>query len=119
MFILSHFTTVLSSVSSVFCLVSPLSPINPFSLAHTTWRTHTHAHKHTHTTLPLVSFVSSDLQSCLICIACRIPRAQPFSTESFITKQDPTGNTHTYTNKNNITVRVPKSPSIAEIRWNI
>ncbi|XP_015228304.1 PREDICTED: nuclear receptor coactivator 1 [Cyprinodon variegatus] len=27
-----------------------------------------------------------DLQSCLICIACRIPR-----TESFITKQDPTG----------------------------
>uniref|UniRef100_A0A8C4EAX7 Nuclear receptor coactivator 1 n=1 Tax=Dicentrarchus labrax TaxID=13489 RepID=A0A8C4EAX7_DICLA len=32
-----------------------------------------------------------DLQSCLICIACRIPRAQPFSTESFITKQDPTG----------------------------
>ncbi|KAM8832039.1 LOW QUALITY PROTEIN: nuclear receptor coactivator 1 [Spinachia spinachia] len=32
-----------------------------------------------------------DLQSCMICIACRIPRAQPFSTESFITKQDPTG----------------------------
>ncbi|XP_053736199.1 nuclear receptor coactivator 1 isoform X2 [Synchiropus splendidus] len=32
-----------------------------------------------------------DLQSCLICIACRIPRAQPVSTESFITKQDPTG----------------------------
>ncbi|KAL3052182.1 hypothetical protein OYC64_004854 [Pagothenia borchgrevinki] len=32
-----------------------------------------------------------DLQSCLICIACRIPRTQPFSTESFITKQDPTG----------------------------
>ncbi|XP_034756647.1 nuclear receptor coactivator 1 [Etheostoma cragini] len=32
-----------------------------------------------------------DLQSCLICIACRIPRAQPLSTESFITKQDPTG----------------------------
>uniref|UniRef100_UPI0037E811F5 nuclear receptor coactivator 1 n=1 Tax=Semicossyphus pulcher TaxID=241346 RepID=UPI0037E811F5 len=32
-----------------------------------------------------------DLQSCLICIACRMPRAQPFSTESFITKQDPTG----------------------------
>lgn len=32
-----------------------------------------------------------DLQSCLICIACRIPRSQPVSTESFITKQDPTG----------------------------
>ncbi|XP_041662059.1 nuclear receptor coactivator 1 isoform X2 [Cheilinus undulatus] len=32
-----------------------------------------------------------DLQSCLICIACRMPRTQPFSTESFITKQDPTG----------------------------
>ncbi|XP_077408237.1 nuclear receptor coactivator 1 isoform X2 [Vanacampus margaritifer] len=32
-----------------------------------------------------------DLQSCLICIACRMPRAQPVSTESFITKQDPTG----------------------------
>ncbi|XP_068609782.1 nuclear receptor coactivator 1 [Brachionichthys hirsutus] len=32
-----------------------------------------------------------DLQSCLICIACRIPRTQPFSTESFITRQDPTG----------------------------
>ncbi|KAI3364473.1 hypothetical protein L3Q82_011263, partial [Scortum barcoo] len=32
-----------------------------------------------------------DLQSCLICIACRVPRTQPFSTESFITKQDPTG----------------------------
>uniref|UniRef100_A0A7N6BQE2 Nuclear receptor coactivator 1 n=1 Tax=Anabas testudineus TaxID=64144 RepID=A0A7N6BQE2_ANATE len=32
-----------------------------------------------------------DLQSCLICIACRIPRTQPVSTESFITKQDPTG----------------------------
>ncbi|KAF1376897.1 hypothetical protein PFLUV_G00216240 [Perca fluviatilis] len=32
-----------------------------------------------------------DLQSCLICIACRIPRAQPLSAESFITKQDPTG----------------------------
>lgn len=31
-----------------------------------------------------------DLQSCLICIACRVPRAQPV-TESFITKQDPTG----------------------------
>ncbi|MEQ2160744.1 hypothetical protein GOODEAATRI_002538, partial [Goodea atripinnis] len=29
---------------------------------------------------------SLDLQGCLICIACRIPR-----TESFITKQDPTG----------------------------
>ncbi|XP_077365998.1 nuclear receptor coactivator 1 [Festucalex cinctus] len=32
-----------------------------------------------------------DLQSCLICIACRMPRAQPVSTESFITKQDPAG----------------------------
>ncbi|XP_078145842.1 nuclear receptor coactivator 1 [Centroberyx gerrardi] len=34
-----------------------------------------------------------DLQSCLICIACRMPRPQPLpvSTESFITKQDPTG----------------------------
>ncbi|XP_047194065.1 nuclear receptor coactivator 1 isoform X2 [Hippoglossus stenolepis] len=32
-----------------------------------------------------------DLQSCLICIACRIPRAQPVNSESFITKQDPTG----------------------------
>lgn len=32
-----------------------------------------------------------DLQSCLICIACRIPRTQPVGTESFITKQDPTG----------------------------
>ncbi|XP_036405738.1 nuclear receptor coactivator 1 [Megalops cyprinoides] len=38
-----------------------------------------------------------DLQSCLICIACRLPRPQPrpqpspVSTESFITKQDPTG----------------------------
>uniref|UniRef100_A0A3Q3GG71 Nuclear receptor coactivator 1 n=1 Tax=Labrus bergylta TaxID=56723 RepID=A0A3Q3GG71_9LABR len=31
------------------------------------------------------------LQSCLICIACRMPRTQPFNTESFITKQDPTG----------------------------
>ncbi|CAL9692523.1 unnamed protein product [Knipowitschia caucasica] len=31
-----------------------------------------------------------DLQSCLICIACRVPRPQPI-TESFITKQDPTG----------------------------
>ncbi|XP_055005197.1 nuclear receptor coactivator 1 isoform X2 [Boleophthalmus pectinirostris] len=31
-----------------------------------------------------------DLQSCLICIACRVPRPQPV-TESFITKQDPTG----------------------------
>uniref|UniRef100_W5UMC1 Nuclear receptor coactivator 1 n=1 Tax=Ictalurus punctatus TaxID=7998 RepID=W5UMC1_ICTPU len=34
-----------------------------------------------------------DLQSCLICIACRVPRVPPIpvSTESFITKQDPTG----------------------------
>ncbi|KAG9347571.1 hypothetical protein JZ751_005140 [Albula glossodonta] len=34
-----------------------------------------------------------DLQSCLICMACRLPRPQPVpvSTESFITKQDPTG----------------------------
>ncbi|XP_023687355.2 nuclear receptor coactivator 1 [Paramormyrops kingsleyae] len=34
-----------------------------------------------------------DLQSCLICIACRSPRSQqiPVNTESFITKQDPTG----------------------------
>ncbi|XP_075315826.1 nuclear receptor coactivator 1 isoform X2 [Odontesthes bonariensis] len=32
-----------------------------------------------------------ELQSCLICIACRVPRAQPVCTESFITKQDPTG----------------------------
>ncbi|XP_076024160.1 nuclear receptor coactivator 1 isoform X2 [Genypterus blacodes] len=34
-----------------------------------------------------------DLQTCLICIACRMPRTQPLpvSTESFITKQDPTG----------------------------
>ncbi|KAF7230825.1 nuclear receptor coactivator 1 isoform X1 [Nothobranchius furzeri] len=34
---------------------------------------------------------ADDLQSCLICIACRTPRSQPVSTESFITKQDPTG----------------------------
>lgn len=33
----------------------------------------------------------ADLHSCLICIACRIPR-----TESFITKQDPTGKTMMY-----------------------
>ncbi|XP_058468494.1 nuclear receptor coactivator 1 [Solea solea] len=32
-----------------------------------------------------------DLQSCLICIACRIPRSQAVNSESFITKQDPTG----------------------------
>ncbi|XP_023808907.1 nuclear receptor coactivator 1 isoform X1 [Oryzias latipes] len=32
-----------------------------------------------------------DPQSCLICIACRAPRAQTVSTESFATKQDPTG----------------------------
>ncbi|XP_030627860.1 nuclear receptor coactivator 1 [Chanos chanos] len=34
-----------------------------------------------------------DLQSCLICIACRMPRPPqiPVGTESFITKQDPTG----------------------------
>ncbi|CAN9507507.1 unnamed protein product [Ophioblennius macclurei] len=32
-----------------------------------------------------------DLQSCLICIACRMPRTQAVSTESFITKQDATG----------------------------
>ncbi|XP_064781250.1 nuclear receptor coactivator 1-like isoform X2 [Oncorhynchus masou masou] len=35
-----------------------------------------------------------DLQTCLICIACRMPRPQQLpaiSTESFITKQDPTG----------------------------
>ncbi|XP_060770210.1 nuclear receptor coactivator 1 isoform X3 [Neoarius graeffei] len=34
-----------------------------------------------------------DLQSCLICIACRAPRVPPIpvSTESFITRQDPTG----------------------------
>ncbi|XP_062858090.1 nuclear receptor coactivator 1 isoform X2 [Trichomycterus rosablanca] len=34
-----------------------------------------------------------DLQSCLICIACRTPRPPPIpvSAESFITKQDPTG----------------------------
>ncbi|XP_035380061.1 nuclear receptor coactivator 1 isoform X2 [Electrophorus electricus] len=34
-----------------------------------------------------------DLQSCLICIACRASRPSqiPVSTESFITKQDPTG----------------------------
>lgn len=75
-----HFTTVLLSV---LCLFHLLSPINPFALAL----------MRTPTISPLVSFVSSDLQSCLICIACRIPRAQPFSTESFITKQDPTGNT--------------------------
>ncbi|KAF0023853.1 hypothetical protein F2P81_024483 [Scophthalmus maximus] len=36
---------------------------------------------------------ADDLQSCLICIACRIPRTQPVNSESFITKQDPTGNT--------------------------
>lgn len=37
--------------------------------------------------------VYTDLQSCLICIACRVPRVPPIpvSTESFITKQDPTG----------------------------
>ncbi|XP_056283601.1 nuclear receptor coactivator 1 isoform X2 [Pseudoliparis swirei] len=40
---------------------------------------------------PIMQEEGEDLQSCLICIACRIPRAQPFSTESFITKQDPTG----------------------------
>ncbi|KAK1796067.1 hypothetical protein P4O66_008855 [Electrophorus voltai] len=35
----------------------------------------------------------ADLQSCLICIACRASRPSqiPVSTESFITKQDPTG----------------------------
>lgn len=38
-----------------------------------------------------VHVYSADLQTCLICIACRIPRAQPFNTESFITRQDPTG----------------------------
>ncbi|XP_039547781.1 nuclear receptor coactivator 1 isoform X3 [Pimephales promelas] len=34
-----------------------------------------------------------DLQRCLICIACRMPRPPqiPVNTESFITKQDPTG----------------------------
>ncbi|XP_065112193.2 nuclear receptor coactivator 1 [Paramisgurnus dabryanus] len=34
-----------------------------------------------------------DLQSCLICIACRMPRPPqiPVNTESFITRQDPTG----------------------------
>ncbi|XP_056621270.1 nuclear receptor coactivator 1 isoform X2 [Triplophysa dalaica] len=34
-----------------------------------------------------------DLQSCLICIACRMPRPPqiPVSPETFITKQDPTG----------------------------
>ncbi|XP_016342940.1 nuclear receptor coactivator 1 [Sinocyclocheilus anshuiensis] len=34
-----------------------------------------------------------DLKSCLICIACRMPHPPqiPVSTESFITKQDPTG----------------------------
>ncbi|XP_077443720.1 nuclear receptor coactivator 1 [Stigmatopora argus] len=32
-----------------------------------------------------------ELQSCLICIACRMPRPPPVTTESFITKQDPTG----------------------------
>ncbi|TRY81471.1 hypothetical protein DNTS_007232 [Danionella cerebrum] len=34
-----------------------------------------------------------DLQSCLICIACRVPRPPqiPVSAESFITKQDATG----------------------------
>lgn len=45
------------------------------------------------------SFVSLDLQSCLICIACRIPRAQPFSTESFVTRQDPTGKSHKQSHK--------------------
>jgi len=51
----------------------------------------TQTHTYTHTSHYLCPFLCSDLQSCLICIACRIPRAQPFSTESFITKQDPTG----------------------------
>lgn len=32
--------------------------------------------------------LSAEPQSCLICIACRVPRAPP---ESFATKQDPTG----------------------------
>ncbi|XP_077600338.1 nuclear receptor coactivator 1 [Stigmatopora nigra] len=32
-----------------------------------------------------------ELQSCLICIACRMPRPPPVTNESFITKQDPTG----------------------------
>lgn len=51
----------------------------------------------THTNFTCV--LSSDLQSCLICIACRIPRTQAFSTESFITRQDPTGKTYTDSQK--------------------
>lgn len=47
----------------------------------------------THSKVTTCVHVYSDLQTCLICIACRIPRTQPFNTESFITRQDPTGNT--------------------------
>lgn len=46
----------------------------------------------THSKVTACVRVYSDLQTCLICIACRIPRTQPFNTESFITRQDPTGN---------------------------
>lgn len=47
----------------------------------------------------MMSLLSTDLQSCLICIACRMPRPPqiPVSTESFITKQDPTGSVLLYT----------------------
>lgn len=49
----------------------------------------------------MMSLLSTDLQSCLICIACRMPRPPqiPVSTESFITKQDPTGSVSLYTHK--------------------
>ncbi|XP_057208639.1 nuclear receptor coactivator 1 isoform X1 [Triplophysa rosa] len=41
----------------------------------------------------IVQEEGEDLQSCLICIACRMPRPPqiPVSPETFITKQDPTG----------------------------
>lgn len=61
------------------CLFSTFDPL---------WQTWTC----THSRVTTYVHVYSDLQTCLICIACRIPRTQPFNTESFITRQDPTGN---------------------------
>ncbi|CDQ64250.1 unnamed protein product [Oncorhynchus mykiss] len=50
---------------------------------------------HTHTPVRVLTLTFDwYLQTCLICIACRMPRPQQLpaiSTESFITKQDPTG----------------------------
>ncbi|MBN3325614.1 NCOA1 protein, partial [Atractosteus spatula] len=59
------------------------------TLTNTTSVTDTGKHTLTNTT---------NLQSCLICIACRLPRPQlPVSTESFITRQDPTDTRNTVT----------------------